>query len=313
MDISVIIPTYNEEENVKQLYDELTEVMHKLGKKYELVFIDDGSTDTTYRALKELSRKDSHIVIVKLRKNFGQTPALLAGFHTVTGSIIITLDADLQNDPADIPRLLEKLGKGFDVVCGWRMDRQDNIIKRIPSKLSNYLNRKITGVKIHDSGCTLRAYKKESIEGIKLYGENHRYIPALIAGKGFKVTEVVTRHRPRQFGKSKYGVGRLLKGLLDLLTLKFLIRYSSRPIHILGSLGFLILFLGFLSGIYLLVEKFYYGLAIAGRPLLFLTFLLVVTGIQLFFTGVLAEMLVRSRQDVKRTYNVELVYKKSRK
>jgi len=313
MDISAIVPIYNEDTCIEQLYEELTESLEKITKKYEIILVDDGSTDNTYKIIKSIAAKDSHIVIVKLRKNFGQTPALLAGFHNTSGNIIITLDADLQNDPADIPRLLEKLGKGFDVVCGWRMDRQDNIIKRLPSKLSNFLNRKITGVKIHDSGCTLRAYKKEAVKDIKLYGENHRYIPAIIAGKGFKVTEIVTRHRPRQFGKSKYGTGRLLKGLLDLLTLKFLIRYSSRPIHILGSLGFIVLFLGFLSGIYLLVEKFYYGMAIANRPLLMLTVLLGIMGIQLFFTGVLAEMLVRSKQNVKDTYNIELVYKKGRK
>ena len=307
MDISIVVPVYNEEESINQLYDELTEVMSKLNKKYEIILVDDGSTDTTAKALKEMARKDSHVVVVKLRTNFGQTPALMAGFHNASGNIIITLDADLQNDPADIPRLLEKLNKGFDVVCGWRMDRQDNIIKKIPSKFSNWLNRRMTGVKIHDSGCTLRAYKKEAIDDIKLYGENHRYIPAIIAERGFKVTEIVTHHRPRRFGKSKYGAGRLLKGLLDLLTLRFLIRYNNRPIHILGSIGFVVLTLGFLSGLYLLVEKFYYGKSIASRPLLILTLLLGIMGVQLFFTGILAEMLVRSRHDPRDTYNIESI------
>ena len=205
MDISIVIPTYNEEENVNQLYEEIAEVMNKLNKKYEIIFVDDGSTDATYNVLKALSKKDNHIVIVKLRKNFGQTPAMVAGFEQASGKVVITMDADLQNDPADIPRLLEKLAKGHDVVCGWRMDRKDNILKRWPSKFSNWLNRRLTGIKTHDSGCTLRAYNKEAINSIKLYGENHRYIPALINAKGYNVTEVVTHHRKRQFGKTKYG------------------------------------------------------------------------------------------------------------
>ncbi|MDP7282639.1 MAG: glycosyltransferase family 2 protein [Candidatus Undinarchaeales archaeon] len=312
MDISVVIPVYNEEENVQQLYDELTEVLKKLTSKYEILLVDDGSTDTTPRVIKELVRKDSHIVNIKLRKNFGQTPAMLAGFNHSTGKIILTLDADLQNDPADIPRMLAKLNKGFDVVCGWRMHREDNFLKKIPSKISNYLNRKFTGVPIHDSGCTLRAYKREAIEDIRLYGETHRYIPALIAGKGYKITEVVSNHRPRRFGKSKYGAGRLVKGLLDLLTLKFLLKYRSRPIHILGTIGFLTLMLGFASGLYLVVDKFYYGKSISNRPLLSLTVLLGIMGMQLFFTGFLAEMLVRSGYDPKRTYNIEEITKKKK-
>ncbi|MFH1450627.1 MAG: glycosyltransferase family 2 protein [archaeon] len=310
MDISVVVPVYNEEESIHQLYDELTDVLKKITKKYEILLVDDGSTDTTTKAMKELVKKDSHVVVVQLRRNFGQTAALLAGFHNAKGDIIVTLDADLQNDPADIPRLLDKLKKGYDVVCGWRMQRNDNVFKKIPSKLSNFLNRKITGMNIHDSGCTLRAYRKEAVEGIKLYGENHRYIPALIAGRGYKVTEIVTNHRHRRFGRSKYGAGRLLKGLLDLLALRFLLKYSNRPMHVLGSLGAGVLFMGALSGVYMLIEKFYYGKAIATRPMLSLTVLLVILGIQLFFTGVLAEMLVRTGKDTRETYNVERIYRK---
>tara|TARA_Y100000034_G_scaffold25723_1_gene30607 strand:- start:13585 stop:14520 length:936 start_codon:yes stop_codon:yes gene_type:complete len=310
MDISIVLPTYNEEESVKQLYDELTDVMQRMKRKYELIFIDDGSTDTTHRALTEIAGKDPHVVIVKLRKNFGQTPALMAGFNHATGKILVTLDADLQNDPADIPKLIHKLETGHDVVCGWRMARKDNVVKKLPSKLSNFLNRKLTGLKIHDSGCTLRAYRREAVEGLKLFGENHRYIPALIASKGYKVSEAVTNHRPRRFGKSKYGVGRLMKGLLDLLTLKFLLRYSERPVHILGTLGAGVLFLGGLSGAYLLIEKFVYGESIASRPMLILTLLLVIMGVQLFFTGVLAEMLVRTRHDPRDTYSIEKVQRK---
>ena len=230
MDLSIVIPLLNEEENIPELYRELNEVLVGINRKYEMVFVDDGSTDTSLQLLQELQEKDSHVVVVSFRKNFGQTAAMAAGFDYACGDVIITMDADLQNDPRDIPLMLEKVDEGYDVVTGWRFDRKDPFInRRLPSMIANKIISKTTGVNLHDYGCTLKAFRNEVIKTIKLYGEMHRFIPAIASGMGISITEVKVNHRARRFGSSKYGISRTFRVILDLLTVKFLLSYSTRP------------------------------------------------------------------------------------
>ncbi len=236
--LSVVIPAYNEEENIGILYASVKKVLETLCKKYEIVFVDDGSTDKTYDTLREIHQNDRALKVIKLRKNFGQTPALTAGIENAGGDIIITMDADLQNDPEDIPRLLEKMSEGYDIVSGWRKDRKDRAITRkIPSKIANWLIGAITGVRIHDYGCTLKAYRNSIIKGMHLYSDMHRFMPALGTLTGARTTEMEVKHHPRRFGKSKYGISRTGKVLLDLITVKLITRFSSRPLHLFGLVG----------------------------------------------------------------------------
>lgn len=294
VDLSLIIPVYNEGANIVPLYNAITRVLAALNKKTEIIFIDDGSTDGSYERLYDLKQKDSRVLVIKFKRNFGQTPALDAGIHHAKGKIIVTLDADMQNDPADIPRLLKKLDEGYDVVSGWRHSRHDALItKRIPSLISNWLARRLTGIMIHDSGCTLKAYRREALEGIRLYGEMHRFIPAIVSGSGFKVTEIPTNHLPRQHGHSKYGMGRLAHGFLDLIYIKFWNSYSTRPLHFFGFLG-----LGSISlSLIIVVEQIIKALVIKAfwlGPLLLLAVLLFITGILLIMFGFLSEILIRT-------------------
>ena len=238
IDLSIVIPVYNEEENVPHLFEQLDAVLSKLDISFEIVCIDDGSTDNTWDRLTECARKYKNTVLVRFRRNFGQTSAMSAGFHNSTGDIIITMDADLQNDPADIPLLLKKAAEGFDVVSGWRRNRKDTFINRkLPSMMANALISKITGVPLHDYGCTLKSYRREVVDGIHLYGDMHRFIPALASWVGATVAEVEVNHNARRFGVSKYGISRTLKVLLDLTTIKFLLRYSTHPIQMFGKIG----------------------------------------------------------------------------
>ena len=223
--ISVVIPVYNEIENLSRLYEELLEVLDTIDQDYEIIFIDDGSTDGSFNLLREMGESDEKVHVIKLRRNFGQTAALQAGFNAAKGEILITLDADLQNDPNDIPRLIEKIEEGWDVVSGWRKNRNDSISKKIPSKILNWLSRRMTNLKIHDLGCTLRAYKKEAVQNLELYGELHRYLLILISWRGFKITEIEVNHRKREHGKTKYGYSRIITGFLDLVLVKFLLSY----------------------------------------------------------------------------------------
>ena len=291
--VSIVIPVYEEEESLPHLYRSIKDVMDSLGRKYEIIFVDDGSKDGTFRVLESFQEKDPAVVVVSFRRNFGQTAAMAAGFEYAQGDIIVTMDADLQNDPADIPKLLEKM-KGHDVVSGWRKKRQDKFIsRRLPSMMANGLISRVTGVRLHDYGCTLKAYRKEVIKNVRLYGEMHRFIPAIASWVGASITEVETNHRPRKFGKSKYGISRTIRVVLDLITVKFLQSFSTRPIHAFGPGGLLLGFIGFLIALYLSFEKLVMGESIGGRPLLFLSVLMMILGVQLVIMGLLGEMLAR--------------------
>lgn len=292
--LSVVIPAYNEEENVPILYEKLKKVLDSLGEDYEIIFVDDGSTDGTYQRLKQLAEKDSRLKVIRFKRNYGQTAAMSAGFEHAKGDVIITLDADLQNDPEDIPILLEKLKEGYHVVSGWRKDRKDPFLSRkLPSMVANWLISKITGVHLHDYGCTLKAYRAEVVKDLELFGDMHRFLPALTKRRGAKITEVVVRHHPRMFGRSKYGIGRTVRVLLDIMLVKFLNEYINKPLYMFGSVGFLLLGLGLFSLFYLIFLKLFLEEPIGRRPLLILSVLLILAGIQLISTGLLAELLVR--------------------
>jgi len=300
--ISVVIPEYNEEKNIKPLYAKLKQALGEgeANIGYEIIFVDDGSTDNTFKVLKELHEKDSSVKIIKFRKNFGQSAAISAGFDYSKGDVIITMDGDLQNDPEDIPKLFKKIGEGYDIVSGWRADRKDPFFtKKMPSKFSNWLASKLTGVKLHDFGCTLKAYRREVVENINLYGEMHRYIPALASWVGISIAEVKVRHHPRQHGKSKYGITRLMRGMLDLITVKFLLSYSTRPLQLFGIPGIISLFIGFVIGAYLTIERLVFGMSIANRPLLLLAVLLVFLGVQFITIGLLGEIITRIYYEVQ--------------
>ena len=253
--ISVVIPAYNEEKNVSPLYEKLKEVLDQLKKDYEIIFIDDGSTDKTFNELKTLHGSDNNVKIIKFRRNFGQTAALDAGFKEAQGSIIIGMDADLQDDPSEIPRMFKKIDEGYDVVGAWRFKRKDSFSKKIFSKFASFLRKVITKEIVHDSGTTFRAYRKECFGDLNLFGEMHRYIPYLLIWKGFKFTEIKVRHHKRKYGQTKYNFKRLLKGFLDLLVVKFWMQYSARPVHLFGSIGVISTLLGFLIGTYLTIIK----------------------------------------------------------
>ena len=293
IEISIVIPVLNEEGNVSPLYASIKEVMDGLNRDYEIIFIDDGSTDKTFGILEEIQARDKRVVVLGLRKNFGQTAALSAGFDYSRGEIIITMDGDLQNDPKDIPKFLEKI-QDYDVVSGWRVKRKEPFFtRRLPSIIANWLISTVTGVKLHDYGCTLKAYKKDVIKGIRLYGEMHRFIPALASWIGVSLIEIEVNHHPRRSGTSKYGLFRTVKVLLDLITVKFLQSFSTKPIQAFGLMGLLSGGIGLLISIYLSLEKLFYGHDIGGRPLLLLGIFLMIIGLQLIIMGLLAEMMAR--------------------
>jgi glycosyltransferase involved in cell wall biosynthesis len=292
--ISVLIPLLNEEKNIPELYERLKKVLLSFND-HEIIFIDDGSTDTTFKVLRELNEKDSSIKIIRFRRNFGQTAALSAGFDQALGDVIITIDGDLQNEPEDIPRLLEKMNDGYDIVCGWRADRNDPFLsKKIPSRISNWLAFRLTGINIHDNGCTLKAFKSDVIKNIRLYGELHRYIPAVASWMGISITEIPVQHHSRVHGASKYTVSRLFRGLLDLITVKFLISYSTRPMQLFGIPGALSSFVGLSIGAYLAFIRIFYHISIGDRPMLMLAILLIIMGIQFISMGLLGEIIVRT-------------------
>jgi len=294
-DISVVIPVFNEEENIKLLYPKLKHVLDNLGKNYEIIFIDDGSTDKTSALLRRVCEKDRKIKVVVFRRNFGQTAAISAGFDYAKGEVIITLDADLQNDPEDIPQLISKIEKGFDVVSGWRAERKDSFLsRRVPSYISNWFASLLTGVKLHDYGCTLKAYRKEITKNIKLYGEMHRFVPALASWVGASICEVKVRHHPRKYGKSSYNFSRINRGFLDLLTVKFLLSFATSPIQIFGKFGLISIFSGFICGIILVVMKVVSGVDMTGNPFLYLSILFLLIGGQFISIGLLGEIISRT-------------------
>ncbi len=295
MDLSVVIPLFNEAENIPELFSQLKRALEGLGRSYEIIVVDDGSTDGSFDILKQLHASDPHLKVIRFRRNFGQTPAFAAGFDLAQGDWVITMDADLQNDPADIPMLVAKAEEGYDVVSGWRVNRQDPFLnRRLPSMMANWLISEVTGVHLHDYGCSLKAYRREVIKNIKLYGELHRFVPAIASWLGIAVAEVPVHHHPRRFGRSKYGISRTIRVLLDLLTVRFLLSYSTRPIHIFGALGLLTAGVGGILGLYLSYVKLILGQDIGGRPLLMLAILLVVVGVQFVTMGLLGELVVRT-------------------
>ena len=290
VDLSLVIPVYNEVESLPKLYAQLHEVLEKLPVVYEIVFIDDGSKDGTYEGLRDLHDQDSHIRVLSFRRNFGKTAALVAGFDYCLGDIIITMDADLQDDPNEIPNFLTKLDEGYDLVSGWKKDRQDPITKTLPSKVFNAVVSRSTGIHMHDFNNGFKAYRREVTEELKLYADLHRFIPVMASWRGFKVVEIPVLHHKRQFGKSKFGAGRFAKGMLDFFKVMFLTRYMQKPLHLFGGIGALLAALGVIVGLYLTEEHFRTG-NIGQRPLLDLAVLLVITGVQLFSLGLLGEML----------------------
>ncbi len=295
MHLSIIIPVFNEEQNICPLHQRLSETLRGQDLTYEIIAVDDGSSDRSFAILKELHARDEHLKIVRFRRNFGQTAAFAAGFDHSQGKVVLTMDADLQNDPADIPALLEKIDEGYDVVSGWRVDRKDPFFtRRLPSMIANWLISQVTGVRLHDYGCSLKAYRREVVKGVQLYGELHRFIPALSSWMGVTVAEVPTRHHPRRVGRSNYGISRTMRVILDLITVRFLLSYSTRPIQIFGSLGLASLAFGVLLGLYLTYVKLVLGQDIGSRPLLLLAVLLVLVGVQFVAMGLLGELVVRT-------------------
>ena len=293
--LSIVIPLYNEEESIPSLYTRLTAALDDYGRPFEAIIIDDGSSDRSFELLAEIARKDTRYKIIRLRRNFGQTAAFSAGFHAARGDVIITMDADLQNDPADIPLLMSKIEEGYDIVSGWRKDRQDRFLDRkLPSMIANRMISNVTDVRLHDYGCSLKAYRRDLLQHVRLYGEMHRFIPALAVQVGGTVTEVPVNHHARQYGSSKYGISRTVRVMLDLITVWFLGTYATRPIHVFGGLGLLSTFLGVLLGVYLTFVKLFMHENIGSRPLLMLAVLLVVVGVQLITMGLLGEMIIRT-------------------
>ncbi len=310
--LSIVIPLLNEEENIPLLYQELKEVLDPLENEYEILFIDDGSTDRSLECLCDLQKQDSHVVVVNFRRNFGQTAAMAAGFDYAQGDVIITMDADLQNDPKDIPLLLDQIKAGNDIVTGWRFDRKDTFInRRLPSIIANKIISKVTGVNLHDYGCTLKAFRKEVIKSVKLYGEMHRFIPAIASGMGIDFTEVKVNHRARRFGSSKVGISRTIRVILDLMTVKFLLSYSTRPIQVFGLMGVVSGGIGFLIALIMTFQRQFMGVPLSDRPLLFLAVLLIFVGIQFISLGLIAELQARTYHESqnKPVYHVKKVFR----
>lgn len=295
MDLSLVIPVYNEEKNLPDLFDEIEAVFRALTLESEVIFVDDGSTDASFEVLKAYHEEKPYVRVIRFGRNFGQTAAIAAGFDAAVGDIVVTLDGDLQNDPKDIPMLIEKLNEGFDLVSGWRRRRKDPLFSRkVPSWVANMLISKVTGVYLHDYGCTLKALRGDLVKKLHLYGEMHRFIPAIASERGVRIAEVEVNHRPRIRGQSKYGILRTLKVILDLLTVRFLLSYSTRPIQIFGFIGFLSSGLGILIGIYLSFQKYFFGATLGNRPVLLLAILLIFIGFQFITMGLLGEMLART-------------------
>ena len=294
--ISIVIPLHNEERSVALLYDELQSALEPLREDWEAVFVDDGSTDGSFSALTRIHDAHDNVRVVRLRRNFGKAAALQSGFAHARGDIVVTIDADLQDDPAEIPRLLAKLDEGFDLVSGWKQKRRDGLRRRFLSRIFNWVTGRVSGLRLHDLNCGLKAYRGEVVRGLSLYGELHRFIPVLAHYQGFRVAELPVNHRPREHGRSRYGLERYVRGFLDLLTVSFIGRYRHRPLHLFGGLGLVLGFLGFAILVYLTIVKLT-GHAIGERPLLTLGVLLVVVGLQFFSLGLISEMLTSQHEE----------------
>ncbi|MFN8400607.1 MAG: glycosyltransferase family 2 protein [Anaerolineales bacterium] len=308
MNLSLIIPVYNEQDNLPMLFDALYGTMNSLGKTWEVIFVDDGSRDNSLSVLQEYAQKDTdHVRVISFRRNFGQTAAIAAGLDYSQGDIIILLDADMQNDPADIPMLLAKLDEGYDLVSGWRKQRKDNAVTRnFPSMMANKLISRVTGVELHDYGCTLKAYRRPVLEGFRLYGEMHRFIPVFANSVGARITEVVVNHHPRRFGKTKYGLERTVKVVLDLFTVKFLVSFSSKPIYLFGGAGLGLMAISAMIMIYLFIRRIFFLVGVTGSPLFQTSTMLFILGFQSMLMGLIAELLARTYHESQRktTYTV---------
>lgn len=294
LEVSAVVPIYNEVESILPLLEAIATTLQATNLSYEIICVDDGSQDGTTELLKKQAASRDDLRAVLLRRNYGQSAAMSAGFNHARGKAIVTLDGDLQNDPADIPLLLAKLNEGYDLVSGWRKDRKDNLSRTLPSKIANRLIAKVTGVKLHDYGCSLKAYRAELAADVNLYGELHRFLPALAFIEGARITEMPVRHYARKFGKSKYGLGRTFRVLMDLLTIAFIKKFLTRPMHVFGSMGVVSILLGTALGLYLTFLKLAFTEDIGNRPLLILAVLLFLTGVQLFSFGLLAELVMRT-------------------
>ena len=300
MDLSIVIPIFDEELNIQPLYAELKQVLDGLNNLYEIIFIDDGSKDNSFDVLKEIQKQDTHVRVIRFRRNFGQTAAMAAGMQYAQGDVVVTMDGDQQNDPHDIPKLLSKIDEGYDLVSGWRYDRKDRYWSRkIPSVIANKLISHTTDVQLHDYGCTLKALRKEVAKNITLYGELHRFIPAIASWMGVSIAEVKVNHRPRVLGETKYGISRTIRVLLDLITVKFLLNYAGRPIHFFGLPGLLSGAVGFLLALYMTFEKLFFGVPMGNRPLLLLAILMILIGIQFIVIGLLGELQIRTYHETQ--------------
>jgi len=308
MDLSLVIPVYNEEKNLPHLFEAIYTVLPPMNKTWEVILVNDGSRDRSLDVLREYAVKDpEHVRVVVFRRNFGQTAAIAAGIDYASGETIVLLDADLQNDPADIPMLLAKLDEGYDLVSGWRKDRKDNAITRnLPSHAANWLISQVTGVHLHDYGCTLKAYRRDALAGFRLYGEMHRFIPVFAHSVGARIAELPVQHHPRKFGKANYGLERTVKVVLDLFTVKFLLSYSNKPIYLFGGAGMGLIFGSALLMLYLFVRRFTDGVAVLGSPLFQLGVMFAIMGFQSILMGLIAELLARTYHESqsKPTYTV---------
>lgn len=301
--VSIVVPLFNEEESLQPLSTEIRNVVLNMPLQYEVIFVDDGSTDKSLRAIKNICKGDRNFRYISFQKNYGKSAALHVGFKHVRGDVVITMDADLQDDPKELPNLLDKLADGYDVVSGWKRKRHDPFIKRISSKFFNFVTRLFSGIKIHDFNCGLKGYKKAAVSNLNLYGELHRYIPVLAKWQGYSISEIVVKHHPRRYGKTKFGISRFFKGFVDLLTVVFVTRYAKRPMHLFGFLGAIFFFAGlFING--WLTYEWFIGMPLSNRPMLFLGMLLMILGIQFFSTGFMGELIVHNMAD-DREYNIK--------
>ncbi len=292
--VSVLVPLLNEEESLSKLTREISSVFENISTDYEIFFVDDGSTDNSMKTIKDLARTNNKIRYISFRKNYGKSAALNVGFRNVTGDVVITMDADLQDDPAEIPSLLQELQKGYDLVSGWKKQRHDPFIKKYSSRFFNYVTKVMSGIKIHDFNCGLKAYRKAVVKSIDIHGELHRYIPVLADWKGFKISEVVVKHHPRRYGKTKFGISRFFKGFIDLITVIFTTRYIKRPLHFFGMLGVISFLIGFVIDAYLSILWFMDKIHLSNRPILFLGTVLIIVGVQFFSLGLIGEMLAHN-------------------
>ena len=294
--ISVVVPLFNEEKSLVELHQRLSSALCTLDKPVEILFIDDGSTDRSFEILKTIRKNDANVRVVQFRKNYGKSAALATGFKRSSGKIIVTIDGDLQDDPSEIPHLIQKLNEGYDLVSGWKKQRRDSFIKRVSSKLFNRVTCMFTGLEIHDINCGLKAYRREVTDSVNVYGQLHRFLPVLAQWEGFKVGEVVVQHHPRRFGRTKFGASRFIAGFFDLITVLFITRYTKRPLHLFGLAGLVSFIFGMTISLYLSIEKIYLGKHLSNRPLLFLGVLLIIVGVQFVSIGLLGEMITANRK-----------------